>query len=94
MGQNEKIVKFLTQVNHFQEINFEPVYERGAFLQFVRALHRLRVLTREIIDSFPRGDYSVKSIKGMIHASNSLRDIDVMMSEILPSILKHQPNRL
>jgi hypothetical protein len=94
MRQNKEIVNFLTQVNHFQEINFETDYERGVFLQSVRALHQLRVLARKIIDSFPRGDYSVKPIKGMIHASNSLRDIDVLMSEILPSILKHQPNRL
>lgn len=50
-----------------------------------KGLHRLRQASRELLSLLPVEDYPQQRIKRVIQASNKIRDLDVLLLEVLPS---------
>lgn len=53
--------------------------------QTIEHLHKIRVTARKLVSLSPPETYQIQLFKKVIQASNSLRDIDVFRSELLPS---------
>ncbi|MBO1926375.1 CHAD domain-containing protein [Thiomicrorhabdus sp. 6S2-11] len=49
-----------------------------------KSLHKLRQTARQIVSLLPEDGYSQQRVKRVIQASNKIRDLDVLLLELLP----------
>ncbi|MBO1923026.1 CHAD domain-containing protein [Thiomicrorhabdus sp. 6S3-12] len=53
-----------------------------------KALHELRVSARKLVSLLPKDDYHRAFFKRVIQASNKIRDLDVLMLQVVPGFPK------
>lgn len=64
-----------------QYLQLPPKLKRQA-----KGLHKMRQAAREILSLLPEEDYPQQRIKRVIQASNKIRDLDVLILELLPRL--------
>ncbi|MBN2646582.1 MAG: CHAD domain-containing protein [Thiotrichales bacterium] len=78
---NPVIEQVQQQLNLYLQIE-APLSAQG------ETLHELRVAARQLLSLFPKEEFQRQLFKRIIQASNKIRDLDVLLLDILPKIAK------